>query len=202
LRITNERKQANHDRIVATASEMFRDRGFDGASVAELMEKSGLTHGGFYNHFRSKDDLMAEAAAEGFASIAERYAGCDAATAVELYVSREHRDGRAQGCPAAALSGEAARQPDEIKSVFAAGIENLMHALEKDMARAGVPEMQVRPRAISALAEAVGAIVLSRACPDTLPLADEILDICRADCRAKVAPDDDRRANERTFDEV
>lgn len=181
MRITKEKKQENHQRIVAIASELFRERGFDGVGVAELMEHAGLTHGGFYNHFRSKEDLIAEATAKGFGEIAERYAGHDAIAAIELYISRGHRDARGLGCPAAALSCEAARQPDQTRSVFAAGIENLLRALEDDMARnhgAGA-----RAQAINVLAQAVGAIVLSRACPDGSSLADEILDACRADCR-------------------
>ena len=66
MRITKEKRQENHDRIVATAAEMFRERGFDGVGVADLMEKAGLTHGGFYNHFASKEALIAEASAKGF----------------------------------------------------------------------------------------------------------------------------------------
>lgn len=182
VRITKEKKQENYERIVAVASELFRERGFDAVGVAELMERAGLTHGGFYNHFRSKEELIAAATAKGFGEIAERYAGHDALAAIELYISREHRDARGRGCPAAALSCEAARQPDETRSVFAAGIENLLRALVDDMERNHAPKAGARAQAISVLAQAVGAIVLSRACPDGSSLADEILDICRADC--------------------
>jgi TetR/AcrR family transcriptional repressor of nem operon len=182
VRITKEKKQENHERIVAIASELFRERGFDGVGVAELMEHSGLTHGGFYNHFSSKEDLIAEASAKGFGEIAERYAGHDALAAIELYISREHRDARGQGCPAAALSCEAARQPDDTRSVFAAGIEVLVRALEDDLARRHASRTGMRKQAISVLAQAVGAVILSRACPDSSSLANEILDACRADC--------------------
>jgi TetR/AcrR family transcriptional repressor of nem operon len=183
VRITKEKKRESHDRIVAIASEMFRERGFDGVGVAELMERAGLTHGGFYNHFRSKEALIAEAAAKGFGEIAERYAGYDARAAIELYISREHRDARGQGCPAAALSCDAARQPDETRSVFAAGIENLLRAVEDDLTRNRASGDRPRAQAISILAQAVGSIVLSRSCPDDSLLADEILAACRADCR-------------------
>jgi len=130
---------------------------------------------------------IAKATAKGFGEIAKRYAGHDAIAAIELYISREHRDVRGQGGPAAALSCEAARQPNETKSVFAAGIENLLRALEDDMARNHAPGAGTRAQAISVLAQAVGAIVLSRVCPDNSPLADEILDACRADCRDAIA---------------
>ncbi|GGF19027.1 TetR family transcriptional regulator [Aliidongia dinghuensis] len=183
MRITKEKKRENHERIVAIASELFREHGFDGVGVAELMERAGLTHGGFYNHFRSKEDLIAETAEKGLRETLERYAGQDAVAVMELYISREHRDAPGQGCTAAALSCDAARQPDETKSVFAAGIEKLVCALEDGIARNSAPRGGMRAQAISVLAQAVGAVILSRACPDDSSLADEILDACRADCR-------------------
>ena len=186
MRITKEKKQENHDRIVAIASEMFRERGFDGVSVADLMEKAGLTHGGFYNHFASKEALIAEAATKGFVETSERYAGFSVGDVIDAYISRPHRDARGQGCPAAALSGEAARLPDDTRAVFGEGIAGLFAALEQGLA--GQPD--ARTQAISLLAQAVGAVVLSRACADGSALADEILDTCRADCHAIL----DRRA--------
>lgn len=183
---TDSKKQENHELIVATASELFREHGFDGVAVAELMEKAGLTHGGFYNHFRSKDELVAEAIVQGFREIVQRYGGCDALAVVDLYLSREHRDGRALGCPAAALSGDAARQPDETRAVFAGGIEKFVEVLGDDIAPQDEREQEARAEAISVLAQAVGAIVLSRACPDNSPLADEILDVCRASCLSTI----------------
>ncbi|MES2432648.1 MAG: helix-turn-helix domain-containing protein [Pseudomonadota bacterium] len=182
MRITKEKKQENHERIVTIASEMFRERGFDGVGVADLMEQAGLTHGGFYNHFASKEALIAEASAKGFDDTAARYAGYSAVDAIDAYVSRAHRDARGQGCPAAALSCEAARQPEQTRSVFGAGIEGLVAALAADMARNQPADAKLRAQAISVFAQAVGAIVLSRACPDDAVLADEILDACRSDC--------------------
>ncbi|CAN2533714.1 hypothetical+protein [Methylocapsa aurea] len=186
MRITKEQKQENHDRIVAIASEMFRERGYDGVGVAELMERAGLTHGGFYNHFRSKEDLIAKATMRSFGETGERYADLDALTVIDLYISREHRDRRATGCPAAALSCEAARQTDDTRAVFGAGIEALVGGLVQDMARNGISGPGARAQAISILAQAVGAVILSRACPDASTLADEILEACRLDCRDAV----------------
>lgn len=179
MRITKEKRQENHDRIVAIASEMFRERGFDGVGVADLMENAGLTHGGFYNHFASKEALIAEAATKGFIETSERYAGYDVGDVIDAYISRAHRDARGQGCPAAALSGEAARLPEDIRAVFGEGIASLVAALEGSLAGR---HPDARAQAISLLAQAVGAVVLSRACPDASSLADEILDTCRADC--------------------
>nr|WP_210273515.1 TetR/AcrR family transcriptional regulator [Rhizobium leguminosarum] len=183
VRITKEKKQENYDRIISTASELFRERGFDGVGVAELMERAGLTHGGFYNHFRSKEDLIAESTENGLNETLQRYAGYDVLAVMELYLAREHRDGRGQGCTAAALSCDAARQPEETKAVFAAGVDRLVRAIEDGIARHHVSDTGDRAQAITILAQAVGAIVLSRACPDDSPLADELLDACRADCR-------------------
>ena len=187
MRITREKKQENHDRIVTIASHMFRERGFDGVGVADLMEQAGLTHGGFYNHFASKDALIAEAAVQGFTQTSERYAGYDVAQVIDAYVSRQHRDARGEGCTAAALSGEAARLPDETRAVFGAGIEGLIGAVESSLGASMPASPEARARAISLLAQAVGAVVLSRACPDTSPLADEILDTSRATGHAALA---------------
>ncbi len=137
---------------------------------------------GFYNHFASKEALIAEAAARGFGETFERYAGYSLQDVIEAYVSRTHRDARGQGCAAAALSGEAARLPDDTRGVFGEGIAGLFGALEAGLA--GRPE--ARATAISLMAQAVGAVILSRACPDGSPLADEILDTCRADCLATI----------------
>lgn len=183
VRITKEKKQENYERIIATASELFRERGFDGVGVAELMERAGLTHGGFYNHFRSKEELIAESTENGLSETLKRYAGHDVLAVMELYLAREHRDGRGQGCTAAALGCDAARQPEETKAVFAAGIDKLVRALEGGIAQHHASGAGGRAQAIAILAQAVGAIVLSRACPDDSPLADELLEACRADCR-------------------
>lgn len=183
MRITKEKKQENHDRIVSIAAQMFRERGFDGVAVADLMERAGLTHGGFYNHFASKEALIAEASAKGFTETTGRYAGIALGDVIDAYISRQHRDARGQGCPAAALSGEAARLPQDTRAVFGEGIAGLLAAVET-----GLEERHgARAQAISLLAQAVGAVVLSRACPDDSALADEILDACRAACHAALA---------------
>lgn len=182
MRITKEKKQENHDKIITIASEMFRERGFDGVGVAELMEKAGMTHGGFYNHFASKEALIAEASIKGFVQTSEHYAGYSVRDVIDAYISRAHRDARGQGCSAAALSSEAARLPNDTRAVFGEGITGLVATLEHGLA--GLPD--TRQQAISLLAQAVGAIVLSRACPDSAALSDEILDACRADCHARL----------------
>ncbi|MGQ4390509.1 TetR/AcrR family transcriptional regulator [Streptomyces sp. SAS_270] len=190
MRVTKAQAEQNRAHIVATASRLFRERGYDGVGVAELMAAAGFTHGGFYKHFRSKADLMAEASASGLSQIAARTEGLDPAEFVESYVSREHRDGRSDGCTIAALSGDAARQPEDVKTEFAAGIENLLTALQAPIDTPGDADQDqraARAMVIGMLAHSVGAIMLSRACPDDSPLADEILDVCRKEILASLA---------------
>jgi TetR/AcrR family transcriptional repressor of nem operon len=187
MKVTKAQAQANRARVVETASTLFRERGYDGVGVADLMAAAGFTHGGFYKHFRSKADLMAESAACGMAQAAALSAGADMSHFVRLYVSRKHRDSRATGCTMAALGADAARQPEEVRATFAAGIESMLAALSNegtplDSADAGL----ARAKSLDILAHAVGAIVLSRACPDDSPLADEILAVCRDEILASL----------------
>ena len=182
MKVSKAQAQANRAHIVETASALFRERGYDGVGVADLMAAAGFTHGGFYKHFRSKADLMAEATASGFAQRAARSEGRELAGFFANYVTRAHRDRRSDGCTLSALGGDAARQPAAIKARFAEGIERLL-ARAGPAGRAEGEEGADAPalgraEAIDMLARAVGAIVLSRACPDDSALADEILKVC------------------------
>jgi len=180
MKVTKAQAQANRAHVVETASTLFRERGYDGVGVADLMAAAGFTHGGFYKHFRSKTDLMAEAAACGIAQTAALSARTDILELVRSYLSREHRDARATGCTIAALSGDAARQPDEVRATFATGIERVLAALNSaNISPDSADAAEARTRHLDALAHALGALVMSRACPDDSPLADEILAVCR-----------------------
>jgi TetR/AcrR family transcriptional repressor of nem operon len=182
MKVTKAQAQANRAHIVETASTLFRERGYDGVGIADLMAEAGFTHGGFYKHFGSKAELMAEAATCGFAQTAGKAEGIDARDFVDHYVSREHRDAPGEGCTMAALCGDAARQPESVKAAFAIGLEGLLATLGNQFGapEAGDRKGDARGRQIDVIAQAIGAIVLSRACPDDSPLADEILDVCRA----------------------
>ncbi|HFP9381795.1 TetR family transcriptional regulator [Raoultella planticola] len=171
MKVSKEQVRENRTRIVETASKLFRERGFDGVGVAELMSAAGLTHGGFYKHFGSKADLMAEAMNCGFTRSAESTAGVDREKFIEYYLSRPHRDDMGKGCVMSALGADTARQSESIRETFAAGIERQLAVLEN--------EHETRADLIDTIAHLVGALVLSRACPDNSALADEILDVCR-----------------------
>jgi TetR/AcrR family transcriptional regulator, transcriptional repressor for nem operon len=180
MKVTKTQALENRARIVETASTLFRERGYDGVSVADLMAAAGFTHGGFYKHFGSKADLMAEAAANSFARTVANLAGLEAAQFVSEYLSRPHRDSPGAGCTLAALSGDASRQPESVKKAFAEGIESELATLAReDSALSESAKREARAKRIDTLAHVVGALVLSRACPDDSPLADEILEVCR-----------------------
>src|SRR3954454_164895 len=117
MRISKAQAQANRERVVATASELFRARGFDGVAVGELMQAAGFTHGGFYNHFDSKEALAVEAVGAAWTQMGEERAraGCLAAL-LPAYLSRAARRAPGKACPAAALAGDVSRQPDPVKS--------------------------------------------------------------------------------------
>ncbi|WP_407715596.1 TetR/AcrR family transcriptional regulator [Comamonas testosteroni] len=123
---------------------------------------------------------MAKSAACGIEQTVELTKGIDLSTFVRGYLSREYRDDRAAGCTMAALGSDAARQTQEFKRAFAAGIESLLQAFEQECStsdRAGHDE--ARAKSIATFAYIVGALVMSRACPDDSPLAEEILAVCR-----------------------
>jgi len=181
MRVSKAQAQANREHIVETASVMFRERGYDGVGVADLMAAAGFTHGGFYKHFGSKADLMAEASANSLAQSTASAETMSVQDFIDVYVSRDHRDGRSTGCTMAALCGDAARQSGDVKAAFAEGIERLLQTLgEKYPTAVDAPQGEGRTRIIDLLARAVGAIMLSRACPDESALADEILAVCHA----------------------
>jgi TetR/AcrR family transcriptional repressor of nem operon len=185
--VTKAQAQANREHIVETASELFRERGFDGVGVSDLMAAAGFTHGGFYKHFGSKADLMAEASASSLSKSLASAESLDVPGFIDVYVTREHRDGRGSGCTMAALCGDAARQSDDLKATFAEGIEHTLQTLgDKYPTRPDAAPGEGRKKMIDLLSRAVGAIILSRACPGDSVLADEILEVCRAEMFASL----------------
>lgn len=188
MKVTKAQARENRERIVETASVLFRERGYDGVGVAELMATAGFTHGGFYKHFGSKADLMAEAAACSFAKSTAQSAEVDINEFAQRYLSREHRDTPGQGCTMAALCADAGRQSVLIKQTFADGIEQLLATFaEKNTHLSPDEQNKARADRIATMSQAVGALVLSRSCPDDSALADEILEVCRTKIIGKYA---------------
>jgi TetR/AcrR family transcriptional regulator, transcriptional repressor for nem operon len=189
MKLTKERAADNRQRIIETASRLFRQHGFDGVGLADLMKAAGFTHGGFYNHFGSKEALAADAASAGLnhsslqlcsALEDQRKKGTSGlARFVERYLSCEHRDGRESGCTIAALACDAAREGKEIQERFAQGIGEELEILASYFTKGVKDEaslLSARDRAIPILAELVGAIVLARAVAQANPsLSEEIL---------------------------
>lgn len=190
MKITKAQSLQNRAHIVETASALFRERGYDGVSVADLMVAAGLTHGGFYKHFGSKADLMAEATSYGLSTKMHEYENLDIAGFVERYLSRQHRDQRAEGCMLAALSGDAARQSVSVKAAFESGFLQIVSAVEQAAVAKGGDLKEARASAISLFSQMLGALVLSRACPDESSLSDEILEVCRRQMFTALAHED------------
>lgn len=174
MKISKEQAKANRKKIVEEASRLFCERGFDGVSIVDIMASAGFTHGGFYKSFDSKAGLMAEASANALSRTTNKnQESRDLRAFVERYLSKEHRERRDEGCALAALCGDAARQPEMIKEVFKAGLETLLTSFGEDGEKA-------RARQLEVMAQLLGALVLSRACPDESPLAEEILSVSRS----------------------
>lgn len=173
MRISKAQAQANRDRVLAAGSELFRVRGFEAVSVADVMRAAGLTHGGFYNHFDSKEALAAEALSEAWAGMtAHRARAADLSELVSSYLSRAARDSPGKACPAAALAGDVRRQPVRVRRAFAEGLEQMIAELEAQLD--GDPVTR-RRRAVALATRIIGALMLSRAAPDGTALADELL---------------------------
>jgi TetR/AcrR family transcriptional regulator, transcriptional repressor for nem operon len=181
MRQSRDDKAKTHARIVELASVRIREQGLDGPGVAEIMKMAGLTHGGFYKHFGSRDDLIAEAADHAFAyadQTLEKYANeeLDPFDAwVDWYVSEEHRDDPgAVRCPVAALVGDVGRADDRVRAGYSAVVERYIEALQGML---GGGEHSRRQALITA-STLLGSLALSRAVDDET-LSKEILSSAR-----------------------
>jgi TetR/AcrR family transcriptional repressor of nem operon len=183
MRVSREQVTENRRTIVDVASRLFKERGFEAVTVAEIMQEAGLTHGGFYGYFSSKDELIAEALAE---ALTQSTSGPldDLSTYAAEYLSRSHRDDLACGCPTAALAAETIRQPSSARTEMTTGIEQQIERLTR--VAPGRSSALKRRTAIGTWAAMVGAMILARASDDRA-LSDEVLDQTRAwlDAQAK-----------------
>lgn len=173
MKVSREQMGENRRRILDAAGRLFRDRGFEAVTVAEVMREAGLTHGGFYGHFRSKDDLIAAALAE--LVVASEPGPLALPAFATRYLSPAHRDDPASGCPVAALASDTIRQAPEARAAMTEGLRRQIARLTDGAAE---PE-SARQAAIGSWAAMVGAMILARMSDDPA-LSDEVLAQTRA----------------------
>jgi len=187
MRMSREAMAEHHRQIVAAGARMLRERGIEGVSVAELMQSVGLTHGGFYRHFASKDAFVAEASAVAFADVARMRDGAEAgsdqamlAEFIDFYLGGEHVANPGIGCPIAAYGSEVNRASAEVRTVFAQGVEGVLQWIEVRL-----PANTERKAAASAelLSVLVGAVVAARSSGDAVTAA-QVLEAARTRAHA------------------
>jgi TetR/AcrR family transcriptional repressor of nem operon len=192
MRYDEDHKQRTREKVLRAAARAIRADGPDRVGVAAIMAEAGLTHGGFYAHFGSKEELVAEAIRQMFVEAGARYV--DAVEGkppaeglrdyVRFYLSRSHRDGRASGCPLAALATDAPRLPEAAQVVFGKGVEGLTVAIAGLLEAVGQPQPQACASAL--LSEMVGAVSLARSVADP-EQSDLILKTARDDILRRLA---------------
>ena len=179
MRASREKFAESRERILAVAAKLFREKGFDGIGLADIMKAAGLTHGGFYRHFGSKDDLEAQAIGVALATttadwsrLIEHAAARPLSALTDEYLSPRHRDDPGKGCALAALGADVARQGERVRSAFTAGLKPFLQLLSNTIP--GRSKAARRRKAIATMAELIGTLILARAVDDTA-LSDEIL---------------------------
>jgi TetR/AcrR family transcriptional repressor of nem operon len=176
MRVSRQQVMENRRTIVEAAGRLFRERGFETVTVAEIMQAAGLTHGGFYGYFKSKDELIAEALGDALTQTTTGPLG-DLTRYADEYLTPTHRDDLGRGCPTAALAAETVRQTDDVRAQMTTGLKQQIERLSR--AVPGRNAAQRRRAAIGTWATMVGAMILARASDDPA-LADEVLDQARA----------------------
>ena len=200
--VSREQAAENRRAIVAAATQLFRERGVEAVGLNELMKHAGFTQGGFYNHFESKADLVAEVLASAMAEknaelVKSAKAPVDESTTalrryISWYLSQAHRDNIDDGCPVAGFAGDAPRLGPGAQSHFAGGLDDQITILAGLIAGNGSPvapgrRRTLREQAISLHCEMVGALVLSRSVAQAAPeLSNEILENAERDVLASL----------------
>ncbi|MBO0144690.1 TetR family transcriptional regulator [Agrobacterium sp. Ap1] len=192
MRVSRAQAEENRDRVIDVASRMFRQHGFDGIGLKDLMKGAGLTQGAFYKQFASKDDLAAIASRRAMESATRRWSAAanDSADPLEavmaFYLSSDHRGEKAEGCPLVALGSDAARQSAEVRQPFEDGIRAHFEVLNELTGDSKSSEPGSKAMAILSLM--VGAVTLSRIMEDATmsqgildAAADEVRRIARRD---------------------
>jgi TetR/AcrR family transcriptional repressor of nem operon len=193
MRYSREHKLETHARIVKRASVRLREKGAHGIGVADLMKDAGLTHGGFYAHFDSREALVIEAfvyamdrSTERWRKLAEQTPpGKRLATIVGSYLTPLHRDDPGHGCAVPALGAEIARESPKARKAFAAKLEQMIDMLAEQIPN--VPRRAARKQAMAAIATMMGTLVLARIAGSG-GFSDEILAAGRDAVLERLAP--------------
>ena len=200
MRYSETHKTETHAKLLRIAGKALREKGPERLAVAEVMQAAGLTHGGFYAHFKSKDALLAEALEGVFAYSKEKYRRLTEglpprhalATYIDFYVAPEHRDNPSRGCPIVALNSDSPRQSRKFRAAFDAGVKSLIGALAQWIAAAGIEganDNDADALAASLLSAMAGAVAVSRAVSDK-SLSDEMLEAARTSIKARLGLSD------------
>lgn len=168
MRYSREHKQETHDRIVRKASVRLREKGAHGIGVADLMKEAGLTHGGFYAHFDSREALVIEAFAYAMDRSMEHWRKMTDQVApekrlaliAENYLSALHRDDPGHGCSIPALGAEISRESPKTRKAFAGKLDEMIEMMADHIT--GVPRKAARKQAIATLATMAGTMLLAR----------------------------------------
>lgn len=189
-RSSRQQVAQNREAIEQVSARLFRERGLNGISVSDLMGAAGLTHGGFYGHFASKDELAAVACNRAFGESAERWTRkieaaqgdrqAMRAAIAEPYLSTRHRDHPGHGCAGAALANDIGREaPDKpVRQAYADGIKGMVENWMKTFDDT-VPPAARHERALVELSTMLGAVMLARATEGD-PISEQLLDAARA----------------------
>ena len=180
MRYSSQHKQETRTRVLKEAASAIRAKGPDGVAVTDIMARAGLTHGGFYAHFASKSDLVGEAVATMFDQVRDRIATIGAAddartslrNILAYYLSEEHRDDHAGGCPMPALSGDLTRATGSARTCFTQGVSDMAARIGAGLKSIGIENAEREAYALQA--QLVGAVTLARAV-DSVSLSDAIL---------------------------
>ncbi|QEW18023.1 putative acrAB operon repressor [Marinibacterium anthonyi] len=178
MKVSRARMAQNRETILAEAGRLFREKGFDAVSIAEVMKAAGLTHGAFYGHFGSKDDLIAETVAHATCTGDDCSRGF--ADYLADYLSPEHRDGADAGCATAALAAGLRHQCSPARAAMGEGVATQIDHVAAALARdSGRPVAEMRRAAIGCWSAMVGAMIMARSVDDPA-LSAEILAETRA----------------------
>lgn len=186
MRVSRAQAEENRETVINVASRLFREHGFDGIGLKDLMKGAGLTQGGFYKQFTSKDDLAALASRRAMEGATRRWSAAAAESAdplgavIEFYLSTGHRGEKADGCPLVALGADAARQSIDVRRPFEDGIRAHFEVLDELMHETS--RSNPSGKAMAILSIMVGAVTMSRLIEDE-SLSQSILDAAAGEVR-------------------